>query len=233
MDDRTRAHTKAERVKLLFTRSVQVWVDKRASSKGAALAFYTLFSIAPILILVLAIAGVLFGPEAARGEIFAQIKQLVGASGAQAIQAVVASTHNSGSNVAATVIASALLFIGATTVFSELKDSLDELWQVPKRPQSGFFNLIRTRVLSFGLILVLAFLLMVSLVLSAALAVLEQYWGGRWHTTGLILQWVSSAITFGAITCLFAVIYKMLPQIRLSWHDVWIGALGTAALFVL
>ncbi|MBQ5941710.1 YihY/virulence factor BrkB family protein [Massilia sp. AB1] len=213
--------------------AVSEWLDHRASSKGAALAFYTLFSLAPILVLVIAVAGFFYGAEAAQGQLLSELRGLVGKQGAETIQAILAGAQNKETGRFATIVASILLFVGATTVFAELKDSLDEIWDVPKPTQSGVWNVVRTRLLSFGLILVLGFLLMVSLVVSAGLAVVERYIGGMWKEAALVLGWVASGISFLVIATLFGVIYKLLPKIKLSWHDVTIGALGTAAMFTL
>jgi membrane protein len=209
------------------------WLRHRAASKGAALAFYTLFSMAPILVLVIAVAGFFYGAEAAQGQLLSELKGLVGAKGAEGIQLVLAGAHNKDSGKTATIVATALLLFGATSVFAELKDSLDEIWDVPPSRDAGWWDTVRTRLLSFGLILVLGFLLMVSLVVSAALAVLENYFSGLWQQATVLLGWVASAISFLVIATLFGVIYKLLPRITLSWHDVTIGALGTAALFTL
>ncbi|MFM9437132.1 membrane protein [Janthinobacterium sp. CG_23.3] len=217
----------------VVTCSVMEWLEHRASSKGAALAFYTLFSIAPILILVIAIAGFFYGPEAARGELLGQLRGLLGPQGAEAIQLVLAGASNHKEGRLATLVATALLLFGATSVFAELKASLDEIWQVPPLKQGGVWDTLRTRLLSFGLVLVLAFLLMVSLVISAALAIVEHYLNGLWSDAVFLLSLLSATISFAVIAALFAVIYKMLPRVRLSWRDVVIGALGTAALFTL
>lgn len=220
------------RARIVFTCSILEWFTQRGGSKGAAVAFYTLFSMAPILVLAIAIAGAVFGTQAARGEIFAQLTGLVGPNGAQAIESLLANAHNPDISHTATIIATIFLLIGATTVFAELKDSLDEIWHVPMARQSGWIEVIRVRVLSFGLVLVLAFLLLVSLVVSAGLALLERYWGGLWKDAAFILQPIANIVSFAVIACLFAVIYKTLPQIKLSWRDVSIGALGTAGLFI-
>jgi membrane protein len=213
------------------------WISHRAASKGAALAFYTMFSIAPVLVLVIAIAGVFYGAEAAQGQLLTQLKGLVGEQGAAAIQAVLAGARNHDSGRLASLIAGGLLLFGATTAFAELKDSLDEIWAMPGDPprtnSSGFIDTVRTRLLSFGLVLVLAFMLMVSLVVSAGLAVLTHFMAGLWKDATVLLSWLASLISFGVIAVLFGVIYKMLPRIRLSWRDVTAGALGTAALFTL
>ena len=213
--------------------TVSEWFEHRGGSMGAALAFYTLFSLAPVLVLVLAIAGWFYGPQAAQGELFAQLRGLVGAQGAEAIQLVLAGAQNKEEGRLATLVAGGLLLFGATTVFAELKASLDAIWQVPPLAHGTVWDVVRTRLLSFGMVLVLAFLLMVSLVVSAALSLLEKYWGSVWRDAGVVLTVLNALVGFAVIAALFAVIFKMLPRVRLSWHDVSIGALGTAALFTL
>ena len=220
-------------MKRVLIESLKAWIDHRAASKGAALAFYTLFSMTPILVLAIAVAGYFFGAEAAQGEIVAQVQGLVGPNGAQVIQALLAAARNPVSGLVATIVASVLLLLGATSVFAELKGSLDELWGIQKVRYSGLIALVRTRLLSFGLVLVLAFLLLISLVISAVLAVLESYAGGIWSGSVGVLATLSSLISVVVIACLFAVIYKMLPDAPLSWSDVWTGAVFTAVLFSL
>jgi len=220
-------------MKKVLIESLKSWIEHRAASKGAALAFYTLFSLTPILVLVIAVAGHFFGADAAQGEIIAQLQGVVGPNGAQAIQALLAGARNPASGLVATIVASVLLLVGATSVFVELKDSLDEIWGVAPSQHSAFFILLRTRFLSFGLVLVLAFLLLISLVVSAALAVLERHAAGIVSSSVLVLSSVSAIISFSVIACLFAVIYKMLPDAPLSWRDVWTGAVFTAGLFSL
>jgi len=217
----------------VLSRSVNAWIDHRAGSKGAALAFYALFSIMPILILAIAGAGYFFGAEAAQGEIIAQVEGLVGRNGAQAIQALLADARDPASGLAATMVASVLLLVGATSVFVELKGSLDEMWDIEPPKGLAILVFLRTQLHSFGLVVVLAFLLLVSLVISAALAVLERYAGGTWSSSYDILAILSWVIAFGVIASLFAVIYKVLPDAPLSWRDVWIGAAFTAGLFSL
>jgi membrane protein len=223
----------SSRTRAVLTRSLNAWIDHRAGSKGAALAFYTLFSITPILILAIAGAGFFFGAEAAQGEIIAQIEGLVGHNGAQAIQALLAGASDPVSGLAATMMAIVLLLVGTTSVFVELKGSLDELWGIEPQKGLAIVVFLRTRLHSFGLVLVLAFLLLVSLALSAAFAVLERYAGGLWSGSHDILVALSSLFAFAVIACLFAVIYKALPDAPLSWRDVWTGAAITAGLFIL
>jgi membrane protein len=225
--------TLAQRLRGVALDSVKQWMDDRAASKGAALAYYTLFSLAPMLIIVLAIAGIVFGQDAARGAIFQELRGLVGPDGAQAIQILLANARNPQAGAIATLVAFVLLVVGATTVFGELKESLDEIWRIPKSRKPGATQYIRTRLLSFSVILVLAFLLLVSLAVNAALSVLEQYLGGFWADAAWILQPLSSLISFLVIATLFGAIYKLLPQQHLSWRDVVIGSLGTALLFII
>jgi membrane protein len=228
--DRVRRHWGLRLQKVLLE-SVRSWIKHRGDSKGAALAFYTLFSMTPILVLAIVMAGYFFGAEAAQGEIVAQVQGLVGPNGAQAIQALLAAARDPASGLMAILLASVLLLLGATSVFAELKDSLDELWGVAKPRQSTFAVLLRTRLLSFGMVLALAFLLLVSLLLSAALAMLEHVSAGGLTGSASVLATSSSFISFAVIACMFAIIYKTLPDAPLTWRDVWIGAAFTAVLF--
>jgi membrane protein len=217
----------------VFIDSFTSWITHRGASKGAALAFYALFSLAPILILAIAVAGLFFGDEAAQGQILHQIENLVGHNGAVAIQAILAAARDPVSGQLTTIVAIGLLLIGATSVFTELKASLDELWGVPKSQLSAMNILLRTRLLSIGLILVLTFLMLISLVVSALLSVFEHYVDSIWGSSIFLFTTLASFVSFCVIVCLFAVIYKMLPDKRLSWQDVVIGSIFTACLFTL
>ena len=216
----------------LLHKTFTSWLNDYAPSMGAALAYYTLFSMAPLLLIVVSVAGLVFGQDAARGEIEAQLRMLVGEGGARAVQDLLASVRKPTEGVLATVIGLGLLFLGATTVFAELQDALDRIWRVPARKRaSGWLSLVRARILSFGMIMAIGFLLMVSLVVSAALSVLgrwvEPSFGG-WYWLASI---VSSVGAFAMISVMFALIYKVMPSVRVQWRDVWIGALFTALLF--
>ena len=184
------------------------------------------------MVRAIAVAGSIFGAQAAQGAIFAQLKTLVGPIGAAAIQNLVAGAQVP-SGGGATFLAVILLAVGATSVFAELKDSLDEIWdrQVPVR--TGLLAVLRARLLSFGLVLALSFLLLTSLVVNTSLALLARFWEGVWAGSLWIFSSLATAVTFVVIACLFAVIHKMLPEVALSWRDVAIGALSTAALFSL
>jgi membrane protein len=206
------------------------WVDHNASRTGAALAFYTVFSLAPILLLSIAIAGLFFGEQAARGEIFDQIRGLIGPSGATAVQLVVQNASESGGGALTTAFSVLTVIVGATTALVELKAGLDKIWDVPPERRTGFWYLVRTRLLSVGVILALAFLLLVSLVVSAGLSALEKLSRGE-HLFALALGWLNSGVAFLLVAALFGTIYKVLPSVRIAWRDVVIGALVTAALF--
>jgi membrane protein len=183
------------------------------------------------MVLIITVAGKIFGQEAAQGEIFYQLNNLVGASGAETIQSLLASTHSSANSGFAAIVAAIVLVIAATTVFSELKDSLDELWYVPQPEQSGLLSLMKSHLLSFGIILVLSVLLVISLFINAAEALLEKYSSSFWDDIAFIVSPVSMLFSFLVLTSLFASIYKVLPDIKIAWRDVWVGAMGTALLF--
>jgi membrane protein len=208
------------------------WVNHNASRTGAALAFYTVFSLAPIMLLSIAIASLFFGEQAARGEIFDQIRGLIGPSGAAAVQLIVQNASESGAGALTTAFSVLTVIIGATTALVELKAGLDKIWDVPPERRTGFWYLVRTRLLSIGVILALAFLLLVSLVLSAGLSALEKLSRGE-HLFSIALNWLNSAFAFLLVAALFGTIYKVLPSVRIAWRDVVVGALVTAALFQL
>jgi membrane protein len=212
--------------------SVNGWLDHNATRTGAALAFYTVFSLAPILLLSIAIAGAFFGESAARGEIFAQIRDLIGDSGAKAVESIIHNASQSGSGTLSTVFSVVTVMIGATTALVELKAGLDKIWDVPPERRQGFWYLIRTRLLSVGVILALAFLLLVSLVISAGLAGLEKLSPGD-HVFTLVFDWLNVLFSFALVAALFGTIYKVLPSVYIAWRDVTVGAIVTAALFTL
>jgi len=202
--------------------AAKAWNDDYAPSMGAALAYYTLFSIAPLLVIVLALAGLLFGEQAARGELFAQISRFIGPNGAKAIEELIAHANRPGAGTVALVSGTAALFLGASAVFGELQNALDRIWRAPSRKDDrGWMNLVRSRLLSFGMILAVAFVLMVSLVMSALFAAL-----GEW-------QGLDLAASFCVTTLMFALVYRIIPRVPIRWRDVWVGAALTAALFAL
>jgi membrane protein len=216
----------------LIKAAVTSWIDDFAPSMGAALSYYTVFSLAPMLLIVIAVAGLIFGADAARGEIVTQLRGLMGDQGAKAVEELLKSASDPGQGRLAPIIGSITLLIGATAVFAELQSSLDRIWRTPAPPnQNGIWGLIRTRILSFGLILGLGVLMIVSLVASAALAALGKWWGGLLGNWELVLQALNFLVSFGVVTVMFAAIYKFMPHAKISWRDVWTGAAVTALLF--
>jgi membrane protein len=217
----------------LFNGAAVAWVNDYAQSMGAALAFYTMFSIVPLLLIVIAIAGVVFGEEAARGEIYGQLQGMLGSSGAAAVQNLLESAGKPAQSMMATAFGLILLFVGATSVFAELQDAFDRIWRAPVKPgASSLWRIVRGRLLSFGIVLGLGFLLMVSLVLSAALAALSKWWEPAFGGWERIAESVDVVLGVALSTLVFALIFKTMPRVRVAWMDVWIGAILTSLLFV-
>jgi len=199
---------------------------------GAALAFYTMFSITPLLLIVIAVTGYFFGSHAAQGEIYSQLGGLIGDQGARAVEGLMTSADGPVRRSMAAGIGIVVFLIGATSVFNELQDSLNRIWRAPREPKTGgFFSLVRSRLLSFGMILAVSFLLMVSLLVSAALAALAKWWGPMFTDWDLFARAANFILSVALITVMFAMIYKIIPQKRILWHDVWMGAATTAMLF--
>lgn len=218
---------------LLTKAAAKSWVDDYAQSMGAALAYYTMLSIAPFLLIVIALAGMIFGVEAARGEIAAQLQALMGRQGAEAVQKLLESARMPGDSMIATVFGVVLLLIAATSVFAELQDSLDRIWRAPKRTRMGIGTLLRARLLSFGTIAGISFLLMVSLVVSAALAAFGKIWGPRFADWQATVATVNLIVSYLLTTTVFAMIYKVMPRAKIAWTDVLIGASVTSLLFTI
>ena len=215
----------------LIKESVSQWSEDYAPSMGAALAYYTIFSIAPLIVIAIAVAGFFFGQDAASGEIFAQLRGLVGDEGAVAIQGLVKSASEPGKGTFAAVAGIVTLLLGATTVFGELQSDLDRIWDAPKPEKAGLWGMLRGRLLSFGMILGIGFLLLVSLIFSAALAALSHFWDAWFTEWEFVLQTINFVVSFAMITGLFAMIYKLLPRVDIGWKDVWVGAIVTSLLF--
>jgi len=216
----------------LVKESAAAWVDDRAPSMGAALSYYTVFSIAPLLLIVIAVAGLVFGTDAAQGAIVEQLQGLLGERAAQTIQDVLRSVSEPKDGVIATLVGIAVLLLGATTVFAELQDDLDRVWKAPVRAKpTGVWGWVRSRILSFGLILAFGFLLLVSLVASASIAALGKWWGPLFGGWEVLAQAVNFIVSFALITVMFALIYRFMPHVKLQWRDVWIGSVVTALLF--
>jgi membrane protein len=216
----------------LFKKAAVAWSDDFAPSMGAAISYYTVFSLAPLLVIVIAIAGAIFGREAVSGQITAQLAGLIGRDGAVLVQALVASASNTDRGLVAGAVSIMVLLIGATTVFAEIQSALDRIWHVPDREKpQGIWAILRARILCFGLILGLAFLLIVSLAAGAATAAMGSWVTGFLLGSQGLLYVVNLAISLGCTTVLFAMIFKLMPTVPVAWRDVWVGAAVTAALF--
>jgi len=207
------------------------WLADDAASMGAALAFYTLFSMAPLLLLVISLAGLVIGTDTARDLIHTQLTALLGDKGAGAVQSVLQAADDRAEGLVAATVSFLTLILGATTVFAELRRDLDRIWKFKKQQSQGLWKLIGARVWSFGLVLTIGFLLMVSLVLSATVTALGSYFAASLPGAPLILRGLEFLVSFVVITGLFAMIYKILPSARIEWNDVWVGAAVTSLLF--
>ncbi len=208
------------------------WLHDYVPSMGAALAYYTIFSLAPLLLVVISMAGLLFGEDAARGEIQARLQDLMGERSAGAVQSLLASVRDPAEGLTATVVGVVLLFVGATTVFAELQNALDRIWRVPEGVRkTGWLSLVRARLMAFGMVLALGFLLIVSLVASALLSAVGRQMEpvlGSWQT----LVEIGNALGgFLLVALMFGLIYKIMPRQRVLASDVWLGALLAALFF--
>ena len=209
------------------------WWNDNVPRLGASLAYYTLFAIAPVIIVAIGIAGLVFGPEAVRGQIVHQVDDLIGLEGGRAVQALLQGASNHSAGVLATVIGSITFLLGATGAFLELQYALNTIWRVAPKATAGLRDFLVQRLVSFGLVVAIGFLLMVSLAVSAALAAFSGWLNAR--VPGMAFMWmaVNLVISIGVTTILFALVYKVLPDVDLDWPDVWIGALMTSVLFAI
>jgi membrane protein len=217
----------------LLVQTAKDWSEDKVPRLGAALAFYTALSMAPLLVISLRVTATFFGDEAAAGEIERQGQAMIGKQGAQALQAMVENAHQDDSGTLAAVLGVVTLLFGASGVFGQLQDSLNTIWEVQPRPGRGVWGFVRDRFLSFAMVMGCAFLLLVSLVVSTGLSAAMKFTQGF----GDEFHWIAGAINFVAsfavITGIFALTFKMVPDVKVSWHDVWIGAVITALLFVI
>ncbi|HXW01096.1 MAG TPA: YihY/virulence factor BrkB family protein [Anaerolineae bacterium] len=221
----------AKTIWTLLKETFSEWSEDKASRLAAALAYYTVFALAPLLIIVIAVAGLVFGQEAARGELVTQIQGLVGQEGAQLIETMIESASKPTSGIIATTIAIATILFGASGLFGQLQDALNTIWEVPPKPERGILGMVKDRFLSFTMVLGIGFLLLVSLIISAALSALDPYLTDLLPGSIYLIKILNLVISFGLITLLFALIYKILPDVEIAWSDVWIGAAVTSLLF--
>ena len=220
------------RLRHVLSRAGNAWIDDHAQSMGAALSYYTVFSLAPLLLIAISVAGLVFGRDAAQGAVVDQLHGLIGRQGSEAIQELLKNVSKPSEGVLATLTGIVVLMIGATSVFAELQDDLNRIWQVPtKEKVSSWWAFLRARLLSIGMILAMGFLLLVSLAASAAFDAFA-----AWSTSPIagwesLVHAINLAVSFVLTSALFAMIYRFMPQATIEWRDVGIGALVTAALF--
>ncbi|MGC4073739.1 MAG: YihY/virulence factor BrkB family protein [Nibricoccus sp.] len=213
-------------------RAGKSWFDDDVFKHSAAVSFYTLFSLAPITIIAVWVAGFFFGQEAASGQLSGQISQLVGKEGAKVIEDAVAASRPENHGWFSMTAGFVVLLVGATTVFGQLQESLNEIWGVMVKPsRNGLVLLLVRRLISFAMVLTVGFLLLVSLVLTTAISSLVKLADGYMTVSPVVLQGVDLVVALGVITVLFALVFKFLPDVELRWRDVWQGAFVTALLF--
>jgi membrane protein len=217
---------------LLLKNTLMEWQNDRVSLWAAAIAFYTIFSLAPLLILAIAIAGSIFGQEAAQTQLVTQIRSLIGTRGAQAVEGIINNAQQSESGgTIATLFGIFTLLIGASAVFSQLQSALNTIWDVESLPELNFRSFLQNRLLSFAMVLVIGFLLLVSLVISAIVATVANFFGDLFPGLTLLGQILDIAFSISFIAFLFALIYKVLPDVFIPWNNLWIGASVAACLF--
>lgn len=217
----------------LLKETFSEWSKHKSTRLAAAIAYYTVFSIAPLLVIVIAVAGLVFGHEAAQGHIMGQMQGLVGHQSGKQIQGMIAAANKPKSGIMATILGVATLIFGASALVIQLQDALNTIWDVEEKKTGGFVAMIRKRILSFSMILGLAFLLIVSLVVSAGLSAVNTYTTKLLPALAFLLQAVNLLFDLAILTLLLAAIFRYLPEAKVSWRDVWVGSAITAILFVL
>ncbi len=218
---------------LLLKETFQKWNDHDAPRLGASLAFYTILSLAPLLLIVITIVALVFGRDAAQQQMSDQLRGLIGQTGADALQTMLANSHKASSGILASTIGLITLLLGASGVCGELRSALNKMWDAKPAGGAGFTGMIKERSFAFGMVLAIGFLLLVSLVITAAIAAVEKFASGYLPIPAFILELINSLISFGAITLMFALIFKYVPQVKIEWRDVWVGSVATAVLFTI
>jgi len=209
------------------------WSEAKPFQLAAALAYYTLFSLAPLLLIAIAVAGLAFGREVTEYQILTTFQGFMGSQGAEAVKGLLHSTSDTGTGIVATMVGIVTLLIGAGGVVGQLQESLNTIWEVEAKSESGIWSLLRTRLVSFAMVLGVGFLLLVSLLISAALAAMVQFVQGVLPGGEALWHGIEFVVSLGLTTLLFAMIYKVVPDVNLTWRDVWIGSAMTAALFTI
>lgn len=217
----------------LLYKSFNAFLDDNALRMSASLAYYTIFAVAPLLLIIVSLAGIIYGQEAAQGKIFAELNRFVGSDAANQIQEIIKNISESQDTAFAIIVGSITLFIGTTGVFIEIQDSINQIWRVKAKPKKGWIKLITNRILSFSMVIGLGFLLIVSLVINGiVLALSEKLQIYFPDLTILVINLFNLVLTFIVISALFGIIFKFLPDVLIDWKDVRMGAFFTAILFM-
>ena len=222
-----------KRFTALFRTSFNDFNKHNDPRMGAALAFYTIGSMSPLVILVLAIASLIFNRNAAEAQLLDKVQSMVGPQGRQSVATILAHGHHVGSGIFSAIIGVVVLFLGASGVFQELRSGLNTIWESEAKPASGLRGMVRERILTFGMVLSLGFVLLVSLLVSSALQAISSYFSGLLPVPAMVLEFLNALVSFAGIALLFACILKYVPATRVDWRDVRVGAVVTALLFTL
>lgn len=215
----------------LLTASVTAWIDDKSPRMGAALSFYTIFAMPPLFMIAVFIGSLVFNPATVRSDVFAEVGGLIGQKSAMAVESAMAARYETNSGLFASVVAIITLIVTATGLFIELQDALNTIWRVETKPGHGLKGFVRNRLMSFAMVLGIAFLLLVSLIVSAALEAVSKYVNELFPALGIFSLLANDLVSFIVITVLFAMIFKVLPDVKIAWRDVWIGAAVTSLLF--
>ncbi len=209
------------------------WSDHHATRLGAAVAFYTLLSFAPLLILLAALAALVFSKETAQNGLIDQARQMIGDRGADTVKSMLSNAQKPSSGVFASIVAFATLLFGASGVFTELQDALNTIWDATPKNASGIMGLLKQRLFSFGMVLSVGFVLLASLLVSAGLALVGKFFSGLIPLPAPVFEAINFVVSFAVITVLFGLMFKYVPAVHISWRNVWTGAVGTALLFAI
>jgi membrane protein len=215
----------------ILTATVNEWFEDQALRLAASLAFYTVLSLAPLILITIAIAGIFLGEEAARGHLSTEISGLIGVAGAEALESILQHAQSSSQGVPAALFGAVVLLFGASGVFIELQETMNSIWEVAPRPGRGWRGLLRDRFVSFSMVVGVGFLLLVSLVVSAVMTAMASRLNDALGNTAYVAQFFHIVISLGITTGIFALIFKMVPDVEIGWRDVWLGAAVTAVLF--
>ncbi|OQY43160.1 MAG: ribonuclease BN [Anaerolineaceae bacterium 4572_78] len=215
-------------IKTLVVETFKGWIDDKASRIAAALAYYTIFAIAPLLIITISVVGFVFGESAAQNEIATQLEDMIGPEVASVVESAVASTNKPTSGIIATIIGFVTMLLGASGLFGEIQAALNTIWKAEPPEGGGIMLLVKNRLILFGMVFSIGFVLMLSLFAGIAVTAVTEYFD-----FGAFLQWLNLIISFGLVTLLFAIIYKVLPDVTPAWSDVWIGSAVTSLLFTI